>query len=79
MLIKIENTWHDTTEIVNADSLEEVKSNHLKNLQERAWECSASEVEEDWKEYYSTYEEARQTTYKGILDQFLSEVIYTVL
>lgn len=79
MKIKIENSYHNTTELVEAESLEEAKKNHLEGLQVTAGNLAENEVEEDWADYYETYEEALHWTYESIYDQLRGEVTFSVV
>lgn len=77
--VKIENSYHNTIEIEEGQSLEEIKQNHIGGLEFTAEGLAENEVEEDWKDYYSTYEQAFNVTYEMILEQLVSEVSFTVI
>ncbi|HAQ5748521.1 TPA: hypothetical protein IX023_002655 [Enterococcus faecium] len=79
MLIKIENTYHNTTEVVEANSLKEATESYICGLQITAENLAENEIEEDWSQYYNSYEKAFDVTYEGILDQLKSEVVYIVI
>ena len=79
MLIKIENTYHNTTEVVEANIIKEATENYISGLQITAENLSENEIEEDWLQYYNSYEKAFDVTYEEILDQLKSEVVYTVI
>lgn len=79
MIIEITNEYHGTTELVEAESLEEAKSNHTVGLEVTAGNLTENEIEEDWADYYAIYEEAEQATYDDILKQLKSEVSYKVI
>ena len=78
MKIKIYNTYHQTTEIVEDESIEVAIKNHEDLLRITAENLADNEVEADWKEYYETYEEAWNSTYYSILEQLTSEVEYSL-
>ena len=78
MKIKIYNTYHKTTEIVEDESIEVAIKNHEDLLRITAENLADNEVEADWKEYYETYEEAGNSTYYSILEQLTSEVEYSL-
>ena len=78
MKIKIYNTYHKTTEIVEDESIEVAIKNHEDLLRITAENLADNEVEADWKEYYETYEEAWNSTYYSILEQLTSEVEYSL-
>lgn len=77
--VKIKNSYHDTVEIAEGKNLEEVKQNYIEGLKIKAEWLTENEVEEDWEEYYPTYEEAFNATYELILEQLISEVSFEVL
>lgn len=77
--VKIKNSYHDTVEIAEGKNLEEVKKNHIDVLKIKAEWLAENEVEEDWEEYYPTYEEAFNATYELILEQLISEVSFEIL
>jgi len=79
MKILITNTYHDTNEVVEAKSIEEAKANVEAGLQVTADNLAPNEVEPDWREYYTTYEGALQSTYKSIFVQLKSEFEYKVI
>lgn len=79
MEVKIYDTWHDTEEIVEVDSLEQAIKENEEFLKDRAYEIAESEVEEDWEEYYETYEKALEATRYSIFTQFQEEQEYTIL
>lgn len=79
MKIKITNTYHDTEEIVEFDSLEEAIQDHVGGLEFTASNLAENELEDDWELYYETEEEAFIATYELILEQLKSEVRYEVV
>jgi len=79
MKILITNTYHDTSEIVEANSIAEAKKNVEMGLQVTADNLAPNEIEPDWREYYTTYEGALQLTYESILAQLKSEFEYKVI
>lgn len=79
MKIKIINTYHDTEEIVEAESLEKAIANHESGLEYTANNLAENEIEDDWVDYYKTEEEAFNATYDLILEQLKSEIEYTVI
>ena len=79
MIIEITNSYHGTTEIVEEESLEVAKNKHIGGLEVTASNLAENEVEDDWADYYATYEEAEQATYDDILHQLKSEVSYKVM
>lgn len=79
MKIKIINTYHDTEEIVEAESLEKAIANHESGLEYTANNLAENEIEDDWADYYKTEEEAFSATYDLILEQLKSEIEYTVI
>lgn len=79
MKILITNTYHDTNEVVLANSIAEAKANVEEGLQVTADNLAPNEVEPDWKEYYTTYDGALQATYESILEQLKSEFEYKII
>lgn len=79
MKILITNTYHDTNEVVEANSIAEAKANVEAGLQVTADNLAPNEVEPDWREYYTTYEGALQLTYESIFAQLKSEFEYKVI
>lgn len=78
MIIKLYNTYHNTTEFIEG-SLESVKKENEEMLQITAENLAENEVEEDWELYYKSYEEAFEATYRDIYEQLCSEFIYTIV
>ncbi|WP_323705901.1 hypothetical protein P3U41_05725 [Mammaliicoccus sciuri] len=68
--VKIENHYHNETEIVEGATLEEVKQNHIEGLEFTAENLTESEIseDEDYNEYYNI-----------VLEQLVSEVSFTVV
>ena len=79
MKVLITNTYHDTNEVVEVDSLKTAKQNVELGLEVTADNLAPNEVEPDWKEYYTTYDGALQATYEDILAQLKSEFEYKVI
>lgn len=79
MKIEVFDTWHNTSEIFEDMTLEEVEKEILSECQWRAENVAPHEIEDDWENYYPDYETALQVTYEGILQQFLSEKEYRVI
>ncbi|AIX12543.1 hypothetical protein WRP3_040 [Lactococcus phage WRP3] len=79
MKIEVFDTWHNTSEIFENMTLEEVKSEILSECKWRAENVAQHEVEDDWECYYPNYETALKVTYKEILRQFLSEKEYKII
>ena len=79
MKIKIYNTYHKTTEIVEGETLEEVIKENESSVSITAEWLAENEVEQAWKDYYKTYDEAFNATYDGIFEQLKSEFEYKVL
>lgn len=79
MKIEVFDTWHDTSEIFEDMTLEEVKSEILSECKNRAENVAPHEVEDDWEYYYSNYETALKVTYEEILKQFLNEKKYKII
>ena len=79
MIIEITNSYHGTTEIAEEESLDVAKNKHISGLEVTAGNLAENEVEDDWADYYATYEEAEQATYDDILNQLKSEVAYKVI
>lgn len=79
MRIKVENTYHKTVKIVEAESLEKAKESEKELLQITANNLTPYEIEEDWELYYSDYDKAFTATYEGILGQLIEELEYTKL
>ena len=76
---KIYNTYHKTTEIVEGETLEEVIKENESSVSITAEWLAENEVEQAWKDYYKTYDEAFNATYDGIFEQLKSEFEYKVL
>ena len=55
---KIYNTYHKTTEIVEGETLEEVIKENESSVSITAEWLAENEVEQAWKDYYKTYDEA---------------------
>lgn len=77
--IEITNTYHDTVETVWAESLESAKTENESSVSITAEWLAENEVEQDWEDYYKTYDEAFNATYDGIFEQLKSEFEYKVL
>lgn len=77
--VKIKNSYHNSIEIKEGKNLEEIKQNHNEGLEVLAEWLAENEVEEDWHDYYSTYEQAFNDTYELIFEQLKSEVSFTVI
>lgn len=72
--VLITNTYHNTSEVVFASSLDKARSAHVEGLEVTAENLTPNEIEEDWEQYYDTYEQAYDETYKSILNQLKREV-----
>ena len=79
MKIKIYNTYHKTTEIVEGETLEEVIKENESSVSITAEWLAENEVEQAWKDYYKTYDEAFNATYNEIFEQLKSEFEYKVV
>ena len=79
MKIEVFDTWHNTSEIFENMTLDEVKKEILSECKWRAENVAPHEIEDDWEYYYPNYETALQVTYEGILQQFLSEKRYKII
>ncbi len=79
MQISIKNIYHDTVKIVEASSLEKAKRQEESALEVTAERLAIDDLEADWKEYYSTKEEALEVSYKMILAQLKNELEYSIL
>ena len=79
MKIEVKNTYHNTIEVVEATSLEQVKRDTNEMLQITANNLTPHEIEEDWELAYENYESAYNATYDGILEQLTNEIEYRVL
>ena len=77
--IEITNTYHDTVETVWAESLESAKTENESLVSITAGNLAENEVDQDWEDYYKTYDEAFNATYDGIFEQLKSEFEYKVL
>lgn len=77
--VKIKNHYHNTTDIENGSSLDEIKQNYIGGLEVTADSLTESELISDWQEYYKTYDQAYNDTYNQILEQLISEVSFTVV
>lgn len=78
MIIKLYNTYHNTTEFVEG-SLEKVKKENEEMLKITAENLAENEVEEDWELYYKSYEEAFEATYNDIFLTLCSEIEYSIV
>lgn len=76
---KIYNTYHKTTEIVEGETLEEVIKENESSVSITAEWLAENEVEQAWKDYYKTYDEAFNATYDEIFEQLKSEFEYKVV
>lgn len=79
MKIEVFDTWHNTSEIFEDMTLEEVKKEILSECKNRAENVAPHEVESDYKNYYPDYKTALKITYEEILKQFLSEKKYKII
>ena len=79
MKIKIYNTYHKTTKIVEGETLEEVIKENESSVSITAEWMAENEVEQAWKDYYKTYDEAFNATYNEIFEQLKSEFEYKVV
>ena len=79
MKFKIYNTYHKTTEIVEGETLEEVIKENESSVSITAEWLAENEVEQAWKDYYKTYDEAFNATYDEIFEQLKSEFEYKVV
>ena len=77
--IEIYNTYHKTTEIVEGETLEEVIKENESSVSITAEWLAENEVEQAWKDYYKTYDEAFNATYDEIFEQLKSEFEYKVV
>ena len=77
--IEITNTYHHTAETVWAESLESAKTENESLVSITAGNLAENEVEQDWGDYYKTYDEAFNATYDEIFEQLKSEFEYKVL
>ena len=77
--IEITNTYHHTVETVWAESLESAKTENESLVSITAGNLAENEVEQDWGDYYKTYDEAFNATYDEIFEQLKSEFEYKVL
>ena len=77
--IEITNTYHHTVETVWAESLESAKTENESLVSITAGNLAYNEVEQDWGDYYKTYDEAFNATYDEIFEQLKSEFEYKVL
>ena len=77
--IEITNTYHHTVETVWAESLENAKTENESLTSITAERLAENEVEQDWGDYYKTYDEAFNATYDEIFEQLKSEFEYKVL
>ena len=76
---KIYNTYHKTTKIVEGETLEEVIKENESSVSITAEWLAENEVEQAWKDYYKTYDEAFNATYNEIFEQLKSEFEYKVV
>lgn len=79
MKVIVTNTYHETSEVIEADSIAEAKASTEAGLQVTADNLAPNEIEPDWSEYYTSYEGALQATYESILAQLKSEFVYKVV
>ena len=77
--IEITNTYHHTVKTVWAESLESAKIENEILVSITAGNLAENEVEQDWGNYYKTYDEAFNATYDSIFEQLKSEFEYKVL
>ena len=77
--IEIKNTYHHTVETVWAESLESAKTENESLVSITAERLAENEVEQDWEDYYKTYDEAFNATYDEIFKQLKSEFEYKVI
>ena len=77
--IEITNTYHHTVETVLAESLESAKKVNEILTSITAERLAENEVEQDWEDYYKTYDEAFNATYDEIFEQLKSEFEYKVV
>ena len=77
--IEITNTYHHTVETVLAESLESAKKVNEILTSITAERLAENEVEQDWEDYYKTYDEAFNATYDEIFEQLKSEFEYRVV
>ena len=77
--IEITNTYNNTVETVWAESLENAKTENESLTSITAERLAENEVEQDWGDYYKTYDEAFNATYDEIFEQLKSEFEYKVL
>lgn len=76
LLFKVSNSYHNTEEIYYGEDMEEVEKKLHDSLEITAENLTGQEIEEEWENYYKTYEEAWKATYNDILVQLKSE--YTI-
>lgn len=80
MIVEVTNTYHDTKEFVIGDNLEEIKKLCYEDLEYTAQNLAGNEVvEEDWEDYYDTYEEAEEATVDLIYEQLVSELEFKII
>lgn len=77
MIFKIHNSYHDTVEEVEADSLEQVIAENTEYLKGKAFDMAENELDSDWESFFPTYEVALESTYKNIYNILVNEVSYT--
>lgn len=80
MIVEVTNTYHGTKEFVVGNNLEEIKQLCYEDLEYTAQNLAGNEVvEEDWEDYYDTYEEAEEATVDLIYEQLVSELEFKVI
>lgn len=79
MIVEVTNTYHGTKEFVVGNNLEEIKQLCYEDLEYTAQNLGENEVEEDWEDYYDTYEEAEKVTVELIHEQLVSELEFKVI
>lgn len=77
MLVKVENEYHNTQELIECNSIEQARKQIENSLIVTAENLTENEIEDDWEQYYNTYEQAYNATFSDILKQLKSEIIYT--
>ena len=77
--IEITNIYHHTVKTVWAKSLESAKTENEILVSITASNLAENEVEQDWEDYYKTYDEAFNATYDSIFKQLKSEFEYKAL
>ena len=79
MIVEVTNTYHDTKEFIVGNNLEEIKQLCYEDLEYTAQNLGENEVEEDWEDYYDTYEEAEKVTVELIYEQLVSELEFRII